>query len=323
MFPSGGVVQTADLVWTWLTTALLGRLVLSVLILFGGWYVSNLAVRVLGRPAARRFQRPSITRTVLRSVKASIFLASVLLAAYVMGLAARDIVLSVTVFSVVVGIILAPIAGSVINGLFVLADRPYEIGDMVELVDTGQRGFVEDITLRYTKIISEDNTILVISNSSIRERDVINYSAEDERTRLTLDLTVSYEGDLDQARSLVERAARDVPGVVTGGPTIRIGAARYPAVPRCYVRSFGDNGVELRLRYWARTPFYLTRVRSAVHEQVWAALDEAGIDVTIPYPHRHLVFGEDAGGVGSDPARLGAVEAGDTEGGGRDDTGEG
>lgn len=323
MFPGGGVVQTADLVWTWLRTALLGRLVLSVLILFGGWYVSKLAVRVLGRPAARRFQRPSITRTVLRSVKASIFLASVLLAAYVMGLAARDIVLSVTVFSVVVGIILAPIAGSVINGLFVLADRPYEIGDMVELVDTGQRGFVEDITLRYTKIISEDNTILVISNSSIRERDVINYSAEDERTRLTLDLTVSYEGDLDQARSLVERAARDVPGVVTGGPTIRIGAARYPAVPRCYIRSFGNNGVELRLRYWARTPFYLTRVRSAVHEQVWAALDEAGIDVTIPYPHRHLVFGEDAGGVGANPASLGAVEAGDMEGEHRDDAGEG
>ncbi|MFR9705114.1 mechanosensitive ion channel domain-containing protein, partial [Aeromonas sanarellii] len=66
---------------------------------------------------------------------------------------------------------------------------------MIEIIDTEQRGFIEDITLRYTKILTQENTILVMPNSTIRERDVINYSAEDERTLVTIDIGVTYEGD--------------------------------------------------------------------------------------------------------------------------------
>ncbi len=74
------------------------------------------------------------------------------------GLQLGDIALSVTVFSAVVGVVLAPILGGLISGVFLLADQPYEIGDMIELADTGQRGFVEDITLRHTKVFTLDNT---------------------------------------------------------------------------------------------------------------------------------------------------------------------
>lgn len=288
-------ISTHVEVWSWLRTDLLGRIILSTVVLLVGWYLSKLAVRLLGRKVARRFRRPSITRMVLRSVRAMVMFFAIVLAAYFIGIEAGDIVLSVAVLSVVVGIILAPIAGSIINGVFVLADRPFEIGDMIEIIDTEQRGFVEDITLRYTKIITDNNTIIVVPNSTIRERDVINYSAEDERTRLTLDITVSYEGNLEQAISIIERAARSVEDVITGGPTIRIGSARYDASPRCYIREFGNHGITLRLRYWVRSPFYLTRIRSRVHAQVWSALQEAEIDVTIPYPHSHLVFDESSG----------------------------
>jgi len=60
------------------------------------------------------------------------------------------------------------IVGSVISGVFLLADQPYEIGDMIELADRNQRGFVDDITLRYTKVFTLDNTFLVIPNGTIR-----------------------------------------------------------------------------------------------------------------------------------------------------------
>jgi len=193
----------------------------------------------------------------------------------------------------VVGVVLAPIVGSIINGVFVIADQPYEIGDMIELADSGTRGFVEDVTLRYTKMFTLDNTFLVIPNGNIRDRDVINYSAEDERTRLAIDVVVTYESDLDHARTVIERAARSVDGVISGGPGIRIGAARYPAGPTCYIDQFGDHGVHLRLRYWAEQPYKLLTVRSLVQTRVWDALAET--DVEIAYPHQHLVFDENSG----------------------------
>jgi small-conductance mechanosensitive channel len=267
----------------------------AILILVVGWYLSVLVVRVLGRPVARRFRRPSVTRTVLRSIRITVLLVAVGAAAVQVGLfQPGEVLISVTVLTAVLGIILAPIVGSIINGLFVLADQPYEIGDMVELADRGQRGFVEDITLRYTKMLTLDNTFTVIPNSTIRERDVVNHSAEDERTRLSLSVLVTYESDIDRARTLMERAARDVEEVISGGPNIRIGGVRYPAAPACYIDEYADDGVMLTLRYWAKQLYKLLTVRSKVNEQFQVALEEVD-EVTIAYPHRHLVFDDTSG----------------------------
>jgi small-conductance mechanosensitive channel len=210
------------------------------------------------------------------------------------GIELSNIVISVGVFSAVSGIILAPLIGSTINGLFLLADQPFEIGDMIEL-DDGRRGFVDDITLRYTKMFTLDNTFLVISNSTIRDRDVVNYSAEDERTRLTLNVTVTYESDLDKARELVEQAGRQCDMVIEGGPDIRIGSARYPAKPTAYIDQYADHGIRLSLRYWAKKPYKLGTVRSRVLTNLGYLLEADGEGVEMAYPHQHLVFDETSG----------------------------
>jgi small conductance mechanosensitive channel len=267
-------------------------LVSIVAVIVLGWYGSKFVVRIAGRTVAQRIRRPSVTRTVLRGIRLAVLVFTSFAVARLAGLQVGDIFISVTVFTAVLGIILAPIAGSIINGLFVLADQPYEIGDMIELADSGRRGFVEDITIRYTKMFTLDNTFIVISNSTIRDRDIVNYSAEDERTRLSLQLLVTYEGDLEAAREIMERAAKDVDEVITGGPDIRIGAARYPAAPTCYIDEYADSGVLLTLRYWGKRPYKLLTLRSKVNERVWAELDEAD-DVEVAYPHQQLVFDED------------------------------
>ena len=81
--------------------------------------------------------------------------------------------------------------------------------------------------------------------------------------------------------------------VIEGGPDIRVGAARYPAAPTCYIDSFADHGVQLTLRYWVTEPYKLLAARSKVQTNVWAALDDA--DVEIAYPHSHLHFDETTG----------------------------
>jgi small-conductance mechanosensitive channel len=265
----------------------------SVVVLVVAYVVSQLLVRLLGRRIARRFRRPSLTRTVLRGIRVAVGVFALLTILGIYGYRLSDIALSVTVFTAVLGVILAPIVGSVISGVFLLADQPYEIGDMVELADRGQRGFVEDITLRYTKIFTLDNTFLVVPNGTMRERDVVNYSAEDTRTRQTLDLLVTYESDIQRARDLFESSARTVDGVVEGGPGIRVGSARYPAGPTCYIDAYADHGVNLRLRYWVEEPYWLLRVRSRIQTALGVAIEDE--DIEIAYPHQHHVFDETSG----------------------------
>ena len=269
------------------------RFVLAVAIVAFSYYLSQLARQVLGRRIARRFKRPSVSRTILRSLQIFIVLGAVLTALSFFGIGVGNIALSVGVFSAVVGIILAPIIGNVISGVFILSEQPYEIGDMIELDDTETKGFVENITLVYTKVFTLDNTFIVLPNGTMRERDVINYSAEDTRIRMTLDVGVTYESDVDVARTQMEAAARAVDAVIKGGPDIRVGSARYPASPTCYISEFGDSEVALRLRYWANEPYKQTAVRSKVLTEVWERFEAH--DIEIPYPHSHMVFDDTSG----------------------------
>ncbi|MEF8890128.1 MAG: mechanosensitive ion channel family protein [Haloferacaceae archaeon] len=282
------------------------RVAIAIVIVAVGVVLSKYVVRLIGRPVARRFERESLAQIVLRLIRLGVIGLAAGAAADVVGFGAGDILLSVTVFSAVLGIVLAPIVGNLISGLFVLADQPYEIGDMVELED-GTRGFVDDITIRYTKVFTLDNTFLVIPNSTIREQRVTNYSAEDQRTRLALPVLVTYEGDLDAARRLLERAARECEEVIEGGPDIRIGAARYPAGPTAYLDEYADSGVLITLRYWARQPFKLLTVRSKVQSRFWELITEDGVDVEIAYPHQQLRVDE------SDPLTVRMTGAGDGE----------
>ena len=280
----------------------------TVVVVVLAWLAARLATRLFSRRIAHYFDRPSLSRVAIGSLRVGIYVVALLTVLRIYGLGLGNIALSVTVFSAVVGVILAPIVGSIISGVFLLADQPYEIGDMVELPDTDTRGYVEDITLRYTKLFTLDNTFLVVPNGEMRERDVVNYSAEDTRVRLTLDVLVTYESDIPEARRLMEESARQVEGVITGGPSIRVGSARYPAGPDCLIGTFDDNGVLLRLRYWAGEPYLMQTIRSRVQTRVWEALD--GADVEIAYPHSHLVFDETSGalqvstGDGDDTADL-------------------
>ncbi|PCR90197.1 mechanosensitive ion channel family protein [Natrinema ejinorense] len=269
------------------------EIALALVVLVVGWYLSKLVVRIAGRTIAQRIERPSVTRTVLRGVRGAVFLWAAVIAAGIVGVGNTELLLSVTVISAVIAIVLAPLAGSLINGLYVLADRPYEIGDMIEVTDAGHRGFVEDITIRYTKIFTLQNTFIVIPNSEIHTRDVVNYSAEDERTRVSVTFDITYESDLEAARQAAERAARGVDDVISGGPDIRIGSARYAAAPSCYINEYGDHGIALELFFWMKHPYKQTVVRSAVQDAISDRF--ADLDVQFAYPHRHHVFDETSG----------------------------
>jgi small-conductance mechanosensitive channel len=269
------------------------RVVAAVALIVFAYYFSQLVRQVLGRRVARRFKRPSVTQTILRGLQGTIVLAGILTALSFFGIGFGNIALSVGVFSAVVGIVLAPIIGNFISGVFILSEQPYEIGDMIEFEDTGTKGYIEEITLVYTKIFTLDNTFVVLPNGTMRERDVINYSAEDTRIRMTLDTGVTYESDIGVARDQMEAAARSVEGIIRGGPDIRVGSARYPASPTCYIREFADSGVLLRLRYWANEPYKQTALRSKVMTEVWDRFEEH--DIEIPYPHSHMVFDDTSG----------------------------
>jgi len=267
-----------------------------------GVLVSKFLVRLIGRPVARRVSRQSVAQTIVRGVRVGTITLSLLVGLWAIGFRFTDLLVGTAVFRrdrdhpraarrELHQRRVHPRGPAVRNRRH---DRVRERDNRV------RRGH----QIRYTKIFTLDNTFLVVPNGTMRERDVTNYSAEDERTRRTIEVLVTYESDVSEARRLIERAARDCDAVIDGGPDIRVGGvARYVASPDCRLHEFGDDGVLLRLRYWVKKPYKLAKVQSDVNTRIRERVTDA--DVEMAYPHRHLVF-DDTSGI----ARVGGPESG-------------
>lgn len=276
-----------EVLWPWTPV------IVAVLILLGSWYGAKLVANTIRPQFIRHIPRVSVAETLIGVFRGIVMVVALFTVANILGYEPENVLLSVTVLTAAFAYILAPIIGSLINGLFVLVNRPYEVGDMIELVDTDQLGYIKEITLRYTKVHTLENTTLVIPNDSIHSRDVINHSEDDERSWLSVELVVTYESDLDAAIDRLERAGRNISEVVDGGPSIRMGGNRYPAAPTAFLTEFGDHGAKIELRFWVFEPYYPTRVRSKIYRHIWDELSET--DISLAYPRTHHVFDETSG----------------------------
>ncbi len=103
--------------------------------------------------------------------------------------------------SVVVALAAQDIAKSFISGLSIIADKPFNIGDYIE-VNTFA-GTVEDIKFRTTRIRDAENQIIILPNSMLTNADIINGTKREKR-RYNLLLTLEIDTPLEKVSILCE-----------------------------------------------------------------------------------------------------------------------
>lgn len=274
-----------------LLPVLIGKTILAIIVLYIGIRISKWAVQVSGRPIAKTLRNPSAIKMVLKTIRYIILLLTllVILGIYGIWVDMTALGLSVGIASVVLGIILAPIFTRYLAGIFIVSDRPYTVGDFIEILDANIIGYVEEIEWRCTKIKTVDNKIVVAPNVNMIDKNIINYSAEDLRVRVEVPVTITYESDFELAKKIMSETTLSVEGVVKEG-SLSIMGVEYYLSPKALVLKFGDNGIEMILRYWMERPYKPKIVQDEVMSRVFKAFKENNIG--IPYPHRHVLFDE-------------------------------
>nr|WP_324663858.1 mechanosensitive ion channel family protein [Haloarcula sp. CK38] len=180
---------------------------------------------------------------------------------------------------IVVGLAARQTLGSLIAGFVLMFSRPFTIGDWVVVGD--QEGIVTDITIFNTRLENFDGEFVVLPNDRVSDSAITNRSRKG-LLRLTLDIGVDYDTDVDAAGDLAREAMVGVDDVVDSPP------------PQVVPKSFGDSAVVLELRFWIDhpTPPRKWRAVSAVVRAVKTAFDEEGID--IPFPQRTLTMRDES-----------------------------
>ena len=169
-----------------------------------------------------------------------------------------------------------------ISGFMIMIDRPFRIGDRIEIQDLSTWGDVIDIGLRSTRIRTRDNRMVIVPNSVISKSLIVNHSYPDTQYRIQIEIGVAYGTDLEFARKTIIDTVRGVEGVL---PDRKVEAL--------FLR-FGDSAHIFRIRWWLESYVDTRRMFDRVNTALYNALNEAGIEM--PFPSQevyHKIDSED------------------------------
>lgn len=158
--------------------------------------------------------------------------------------------------------------GNVAGGFVILMTHPFKQGDYVDI--EGTQGLVQHIDLLLTTLTTYDNKVITIPNGKVVTSVLTNYSREESR-RIDLLLRITYETEIEKARTLLLALADDHPLI------------RKEPPPLVVVSSRDENAIELTFRVWTATEHFWM-VKEELEETVTVALKEDGIEI----PHRQM-----------------------------------
>ena len=185
-----------------------------------------------------------------------------------------------------------------IAGFIILVDRPFRMGDRIEIQGVGTWGDVTDIGLRTTRIRTRDNRMVIVPNSVIGANQVINYTYPDPRYRIETHVGIGYGTDIERARQVIIDTVSQVEGVLKDKP-----------VDALY-HQMGDSAMIFRVRWWIESYIDTRRVFDRVHTALQLALDEAGIECPFPTQSVNLLMEHKAADSGASLAEFNGNEGG-------------
>ncbi len=209
----------------------------------------------------------------------------------------------------VLGIVLGLAARDTIANFFgsiaLYFDRTYTVGDFIVL-ESGERGRVEDVSIRSTDLRTRDDLLVTVPNAELNTATIINESTPERERRLQVSLGVAYDSDLEHVEDVLLDVAREADVVID-----------EPA-PRVRVREFAASSINVDLLAWISAPVLRGRARHVLLKQIHAAFRSEGIE--IPFPQRVVTTTDE------DPADDGSLpdsadeRVPDSERDGRDDS---
>lgn len=177
------------------------------------------------------------------------------------------------ILSVAIGFASQTSASNLISGLFLVGERPFGIGDAIQV--GGTTGEVLSIDLLSVKLRTFDNLFVRIPNETLIKSEVVNLSRFPIR-RADLLLAVARKEDIGRVRELLFAVAEANP------------LCLEEPKPLFIVAGFGASSIDLQFSVWAKRENFL-ELKNGMYEEIKRAFDAHGIE--IPFPHTSIYAG--------------------------------
>ena len=160
-------------------------------------------------------------------------------------------------------------------GALIILFRPFKVGDFIKV--NGFEGFVSEIKMVQTTLITPDNEEVILPNSVVMSNSIVNRSS-DPLCRAQVVVGVDYACDLKAAKAAVLKAATEHP--------LCVQTAGREAV--AHVTNLGDSAIEITLWAWTNEA-NLGAFRFGLNEQVVENLRASKINIPFPQRDVHII----------------------------------
>ena len=168
-------------------------------------------------------------------------------------------------------------ASNLISGLFLLAESPFGIGDIVRVGST--TGEVLAIDLMSVKLRTFDNLFVRIPNETLIKSEVTTLTRFPIR-RADLTVGIAYKEDIERVQKIL-MAVADANPLCLEEPK-----------PLFILLGFGDSSINLQFSVWAKRENFL-ELKNLIQIEIKRAFDREGVE--IPFPHRTIYAGSASG----------------------------
>ena len=244
---------------------------------------ANVAGRVF-RNYVRKSNLPIPTTGLAYGIlKGTIIVIGLLIVLSVLGISITPLITAFGVGGLAVALALQDTLSNLFSGIHILMEKTIRVGDFIRL-ETGQEGYVEDITWRTTRVRMLPNNMVVIPNSKLAQSIVTNYYLPEKKMSLLIQIGVSYSEDPERVEAVLvdeaKKAAGQVPGLL-GDPE--------PFVR--FIPGFGDSSLDFTLICQVQEFVDQYLAQHELRKRIFKRFRKEGID--IPFPHRTVYLRED------------------------------
>ena len=266
-------LTTMGVVADFLTAERITLMIRVVLMLAIGIPLIGVILKVLRRIIKDKLEKQSEVMLV-RTVKYTLVLLLLMMILNEFGFKISAILGAAGIFGVAIGFASQTSISNIISGMFLISEKPFLIGDVIEVND--KVGTVQSIDLLSIKLKTYDGRYVRVPNEAMIKNDVINLTRFDIR-RAQLVVGVSFREDLHKVMAILQEIADTVPG-----------GLKDPA-PMLLLDGWGESRINIDFGVWTKT----SNVFNMKNELIFAIkdrFDEEGIE--IPFPRVSLYSGK-------------------------------
>jgi len=238
---------------TILNNPLLKDIISTIIILIASLLIIKWTSIFINNTGKKFESDQTLIQVINEIIKYTVYALAVTLILNEIGINITAIALSLGIVGIAVGFAARDTISNFISGLFVLGDKSFKVGDIIEISD--QKGKVLVMGFRVTKLVTPDNNIITIPNSNFSNKVFINHTPLEEK-RVDLEVKIPYNVKVEEISQSFEK--------LTSGFRWALDEPKANVI----INELTDTGINATLSVWVDDPWKVAEYRSIIANKI-------------------------------------------------------